>query len=181
MSGKTNQQKAEDAKKAAEGIETKKKEIINKISVVETLDGLNAIDLSGDWDPEVKKEITDAFDKKNGEIREKEEKESAKAKEGFFKEISDKINAAEKIEDLEALNGRVYDIWGDDVPIEIQELATKKGQEIELNNLLKAKIFSKKKLQEGWVKVTDAEVKAAEKSGKLAGFDDKTMTAKINK
>ncbi len=117
--------------------------------------------------------------KVRGEVQEAPVTEEQKAA-GFIKEISDKINAAQSMADLEALQGRVYDIWADQVPAEIQDLAAKKGEEIEkMNPLRRPPKPSKQSLQKDWKKVTMEEVKAAEKAGKLRGFDNKDMTADI--
>lgn len=100
--------------------------------------------------------------------------------EGFIQEISEKIELAKDVDDLTALNQRVYDIWGDNVPVEIQELAGKRGQEIEDGKKPKVEVSLKDTQQKGWVKVTMEDVKKAEKDGKLAGFDESNMTALIN-
>ena len=108
------------------------------------------------------------------------QEEAAKIEELNIKEITDKINAAKTVEDLEALQPRVHEIWEGNVPEEIQILAASKGDEITKRNpLAPVPTPPKSVLQQGWKKVTMEEVKAAEKSGKLAGFDDKTMLANI--
>lgn len=126
------------------------------------------------------KKEKEAADKVEADKVKSEKAEAENKKSGFIKEISEKINEAETIEDLEKLNERVYDIWADKVPVEIQELAFEKGEEIEANKPPAKKVSLKENLQKDWVKVTMSEVKKAEKDGKLAGFDDSTMTALIN-
>ena len=119
-------------------------------------------------------------DKKASEKKAAKDAKDAESKKGFLEEISEKIEAAESFADLEALNDRVYDIWGDDVPTKIQELAFKKGEELEEERPSSKLKNVKGDLQKDWVKVTSEELKQAEKDGKLAGYDPETQTALIN-
>lgn len=126
---------------------------------------------------EVAKKIAD--DKEAVENKKEIDREVAEKAAGFLEEIKIKINNAKTLDDLEALQSRVYDIWADKVPAEIQELAFEKGEEINANKPPAKRVTTKENLQKDWVKVTMEEVKAAEKEKKLVGFDDKTMTALI--
>jgi len=166
MSGKTKAQKEKDR--------------LEKIAVAK---GITVEEVKAQ-----EKEVADkkAEDKKKADEKAAEDKAvaDAKAKEdeqkGFIKEISDKIALAKDIDGLSALNQRVYDIWGDNVPAEIQELASKKGQDIEDGKKPKEEVSVEGTQPKGWVKVTPVQMKQAEKDGTLAGYDPVTGTALIN-
>lgn len=100
----------------------------------------------------------------------------------YINEITEKIKSAKSIDDLEALQERVHEIWGGIVPALIQDLASKKGEQLFAENppLVEPEV-PKEELQSGWVKVTMLQVKEAEADGKLRGFDESTMTADIAK
>lgn len=136
--------------------------------------------MSGKTEEEKKAAEAKAAEKKAAEKKAAKDKKDAESKEGFLKEISEKIEAAESFADLEALQQRVYDIWADDVPDKIQQLAYEKGEELEDERPSRKLKNLKGDLQKDWVKVTDKEVKQAEKDGKLAGYDPETQTALIN-
>ncbi len=127
--------------------------------------------------------------KRKAEVKKPEKKELEKvspevkkeipALQSSIDEITEKINGVKTMEELEALTGRVHELWPEEIPVEVQELAAKRGEEIENEKPEAKKVISKDDLQSGWKKVTMEEVKKAEGDGKLIGFDDITMTADI--
>jgi len=104
-----------------------------------------------------------------------------KKEEGLLAEISQKISAAKNIRDLEALNDRVFDIWGDSVPAKIQSLAAKKAEEIQESTQESGELEIDNEDPENWESVTSEQVAEAEKDGTLVGFNSRTMKALIKK
>lgn len=116
--------------------------------------------------------------KKEAKAKAKQEAEAKKT--GFLSEIAGKIEAAKSLDDLKAIQPRVFNIWGDDVPAQIQALAAKKGEELQDNENAAADVAAKEvEVPSGWKKVTEEEVKEAEKAGTLVGYDPKKMLALI--
>lgn len=95
------------------------------------------------------------------------------SQEAAIREISSKIGKAKKIADLVALNDRVNELFGDDVPLEIQELADNKGKELNVISGIPGNQIQEDKsvLQKDWKKVTPEEARELEKERRLAGYD----------
>ena len=120
-----------------------------------------------------------ADDKKAADKKEKQDAKLAKENAGYIEEVSTKIKEATTMEELDALSQRVYDLWADKIPAEIEALAATRAEEIEANAPAAQKTVLQSDLQKGWRKVTQEEVSKLDKAVKVKGFDPVTMTADI--
>ena len=117
-------------------------------------------------------------EKKEAEAKEAKKKDLGSG--GFLKEMGDKIKKAKTVEDLEALDEEVYNIWQQSIPASIQALAQTRFLEIqESDGPKKDFVESQSSDPEGWKKVSTEEMKKAEEDRKLVGYNPKTGFALI--